>query len=80
MYVCVCKAIRDSDVRRQARKGVTTPEGLIKAFKLNDSKCCGRCAREIDRFVAIAVSECTGLESTAPKRASLPLQRGYTVQ
>jgi bacterioferritin-associated ferredoxin len=54
MYVCLCQGLKESDVARVARAGCTTPAALIAALQLSDPKCCGRCAREIDRLVRLA--------------------------
>ena len=54
MYACICRAITEADVRRAGRAGVTSPEDLIALFGLRDRSCCGRCVRQIDRFVALA--------------------------
>ena len=54
MYVCVCKAVRVSDVERVAQAGCTTPDALIATFELDDPMCCGRCIDEIDEIVYLA--------------------------
>ena len=57
MYLCLCKAVTESDVKRAAQAGTTTAEALIVALGLDGDDCCGRCAQEMDDFVAVAVSE-----------------------
>jgi bacterioferritin-associated ferredoxin len=42
MYVCVCNAVTDRDIREAAEQGVRTLEGLGE--QLNVATCCGRCA------------------------------------
>lgn len=54
MYVCLCQGLKESDVQHAALAGNTTPDSLITALKLTDPKCCGRCAREIDRLLLTA--------------------------
>ena len=57
MYLCLCKGITESDVKRLAYYGTTTEQALIAALGLSDDECCGRCLLEIDQFVALAASE-----------------------
>jgi bacterioferritin-associated ferredoxin len=60
MYLCLCKGITESDVKRLAYYGTTTEQALIAALGLSDADCCGRCLLEIDVidvFVALAASE-----------------------
>jgi bacterioferritin-associated ferredoxin len=54
MYMCVCKALTESDVRRVVQEGATTAERLISGLGLHDARCCGRCVREVDRYVTFA--------------------------
>ncbi len=54
MYMCICKALTESDVRRVVHQGATTAEALIAGLGLHDAVCCGRCAREVDRYVSFA--------------------------
>ena len=66
MYVCLCKGVTESEVRRVACSGTTTAEALIVALGLKDEECCGRCAEDIEDLVALALSEweqvrCAGL-------------------
>jgi bacterioferritin-associated ferredoxin len=66
MYVCLCKGLTDSDVKDIARAGHTTAEALIGALGLEDPECCGRCALDIDDFVALAQREWSGAIPVAP--------------
>lgn len=55
MYVCLCKALTESDVQQIGRiLGKPDAGSLIDALGLNDKGCCGRCARNIEELVAIA--------------------------
>ena len=54
MYLCLCKAVNDSCVKELGQAGVCTPQGLIEALGLDEPECCGRCRRNIHRFVALA--------------------------
>ena len=58
MYVCLCRGLTEKDVRRAARAGATTAPVLIATLGLDDPVCCGRCARTIGRYVALAQDEC----------------------
>ena len=57
MYLCLCKGITESDVKRLAHYGTTTAEALVAALGLTDPDCCGRCALEIDELVMLVASE-----------------------
>ncbi len=48
MYVCICNAITDRDIREAARNGVSSMEALGDRLKV--ATCCGscrECAREV---------------------------------
>ena len=62
MYICLCKGIRESDVRDLGRAGVLCPESLTAALGMDQEDCCGRCARNIEELVALAAGEwnCAG--------------------
>lgn len=68
MYLCVCKALRPSDVERAARSSGVAPQALIAGLGLDDPRCCGRCARRIDRFIVLATTALgrMGQEAVAP--------------
>jgi len=55
VYVCLCKGLTGRDVLRLARPGRISEEALIEDLGLNDRACCGRCARNIGEFVALAM-------------------------
>ena len=42
MYVCVCNAVTDRDIKEAANDGVETFQHLCQ--ELNVATCCGRCA------------------------------------
>lgn len=54
MYACICRRITEAAVRQAGHAGVTTPEDLILLFRLDDAACCGRCARQPERLLALA--------------------------
>lgn len=50
MYVCVCNAVTDKQIRRAVEAGVSTMRGLHQ--ELGVAGCCGKCgpcAREVLR-------------------------------
>ena len=57
MYVCLCNAITESQVRLAGQQGITDPDALTEHLKLNDPNCCGYCIKHIDFFVDIAEGE-----------------------
>jgi len=57
VYVCLCKGLTESDVKRQARCGSFTVEALLMDLGLQDDDCCGRCANDAEEFEAIAETE-----------------------
>ena len=57
MYVCLCNAITESQVKRAGQEGITSAGALIEHLKLNDEDCCGYCIKHIDFFVEIAEGE-----------------------
>ncbi len=60
MYICICKGIKESDVRELGQAGITCPKKLAETLRLDDKKnCCGRCIKKISKFVEIAVEEVT---------------------
>lgn len=54
MYVCLCKGLTESDIRRLAQSSAREAEALTTALGLQDDDCCGRCARNIEELVAMA--------------------------
>ena len=66
MYVCVCKGIKESDVRELGRAGITCPRTLASSLGIDDKdNCCGRCIKNVCNLVAIASAE--------PSRRALPV-------
>ena len=57
MYLCLCKSVKEADVRQLAQVGITAPEALIAALGLRDAECCGRCADDMEDFILVAVAE-----------------------
>lgn len=54
MYICLCRAIPDSRVKRLGACGVTTVNELVEALDLESDECCGSCLKHLDEFVALA--------------------------
>ena len=60
MYICICKGIKESDVRELRQAAITCPKKIANSLGLDDKKnCCGRCIKNISKFVALAVEEVT---------------------
>lgn len=57
MYLCLCKGIKDSDVRDAGRAGIVMPCQIKARFGLKEVGCCGRCSKNIQAFVELAASE-----------------------
>jgi len=58
MYICICKGIKESDVRELGQAGITCPKKLADSLGLNDKQnCCGRCIKNISKFVDLAKEE-----------------------
>lgn len=54
MYVCVCNAVTDRQIRRAVRNGIVTFERL--QLELAVSTCCGRCEPFARQVLADAVA------------------------
>jgi bacterioferritin-associated ferredoxin len=54
MYLCLCKGIRECDLKEVARGRCLAAQHLIRTFGLDDDECCGRCAENVQQWVAIA--------------------------
>ncbi len=55
MYVCLCKGLTESDIRRASScSGSPDPRTLLESLGLNDEQCCGRCPERICELVAMA--------------------------
>ncbi len=65
MYVCLCKGLTESDVKRQARSASFTVDALMVDLGLHDDDCCGRCANDVEEFEAIAATEWIPLRAGA---------------
>lgn len=70
MYVCLCKGITESDVRKVGRGGVLPTDLLAAMLGIDEESCCGRCARNIQELVALAASETEALHLAAGSRST----------
>lgn len=68
MYVCLCNGITESDVREAGRTGIVMPCQLKSKFELKRTGCCGRCAKNIETFVEIAVQGASAPSPTLSNR------------
>ena len=74
MYLCLCRALTEEDVRAAGWAGARSAAALIAALKLDDRRCCGRCRRDIDSFVRFVDREL----ATDPTTALTSLPAGAT--
>jgi bacterioferritin-associated ferredoxin len=70
VYVCVCRGLTESEVRRVAATVEPTPSALISALGLDHEECCGRCATNIRAILYIA----TRPQAEAPPPVSSSLE------
>jgi len=54
MYVCLCKGLTETDIRRMAPRRDLCPETFKACFGFDDEECCGRCAEKLPELIAIA--------------------------
>lgn len=57
MYICLCKGVTDSDVRRLGRAGVVSPKALAAELGIDRDDCCGRCFASILNLATLARAE-----------------------
>jgi bacterioferritin-associated ferredoxin len=55
MYVCICNAVTDRDIREAARRGVRSMDALGDQLKVGT--CCGNCRDCAQRVLGEAISE-----------------------
>lgn len=55
MYVCICNAVTDREIRDAARRGVRSMEALGDQLKV--ATCCGNCRDCARRVLGEALSE-----------------------
>ncbi len=72
MYACLCLGLTEAQVREVGRAGTMTASALIELLRLEDPKCCGRCARQVDTFVTLAWEGAT--QSQARPLGAAPTQ------
>ncbi len=51
VYICLCNAVRQSDIERAIDKGVTTLAGLEEVLEVNIN--CGCCEQEVIQILKI---------------------------
>lgn len=49
MYICICQAVRDSEVRTAVREGCATLDAL--ADELGVGACCGGCREQAQTLI-----------------------------
>lgn len=74
MYMCLCKGLSESDIKWLIRtlaqsevpaEEVLEEDTLASVLGLDDDDACGQCARDMDRFMALATAEWTRVDSAA---------------
>ncbi|TXF11400.1 bacterioferritin-associated ferredoxin [Pelomicrobium methylotrophicum] len=55
MYVCLCNAITDREIRQCAERGVSSLEELRET--LGVATCCGRCAQAAQQILEECMNE-----------------------
>jgi bacterioferritin-associated ferredoxin len=58
MYVCVCNAVTDRDIREAASRGISSMEAL--GDQLRVATCCGRCLDHARQVLIQAISDDAG--------------------
>jgi bacterioferritin-associated ferredoxin len=64
VYICLCKGIRESEVQALGRSGVCSAEALALTLGLEEEGLCGRCLRDIDDLVDLAMRSTSNLAGT----------------
>lgn len=70
MFVCICNAVRDREIREHAEQGVTTLDEL--RLRTGCSDCCGQCAEEAE---SILESVHAGRSERSPQPDRMPEPR-----
>lgn len=60
MYVCICNAVTDNEIRAVARFGANALEDLQR--DLGVATCCGKCAPEACRVLDECTQACHGAD------------------
>ena len=55
MYICVCKAVTDSQILKAIEEGVCTRKQLIHCFGVG--KDCGKCNKEVSDLLNSTLSD-----------------------
>jgi bacterioferritin-associated ferredoxin len=63
LYVCVCNAVTDREIRSCADLGVVTLEDL--RVHIGVASCCGRCAMSAEQVLREHAAQRTGREPAA---------------
>ncbi len=53
MYLCLCKSVKESDIRHLAHGGVSTGAQIVAWFGLDDEEACGTCLLRLDELEEI---------------------------
>lgn len=72
MFVCICKGIRESDVRELVAGRCVDPDLVLEVLGLDDPGICGRCPREISAIIEQAGGRVADAESVAEPGLAVP--------
>ena len=64
MYVCICKAVTDKQIREAVDQGVSTLGGL--RVRLGVARHCGTCATTAEQLIEESLERCSGQLAAAP--------------
>jgi bacterioferritin-associated ferredoxin len=68
MYVCVCHAVTETDVRGHVASGAGSPKAVRAACGMRPG--CGSCVQRIRALLAESAAERQAMAAGAPRRAS----------
>ena len=57
MYACLCRGLKERDVRQAVADGYNTRNMLIARMGWDSPACCGRCARNASGHLLAALDE-----------------------
>lgn len=72
MYVCLCNAVTDEQIRAEVRQGVCTMRELRE--RLGIATCCGRCSQCASALLAEIVINGTAQNISIAADESLPAE------
>ena len=68
MYVCICNAVTENQVKNALREGATTLEDLRNTLSVGT--CCGCCTEYLESRLVQSPSQETPQDRASPQRAA----------